>query len=107
MQIVVLHKQSLFDVCLQHTGSIAGIFELAEANNLSITDDVQAGQRLELPPLGGGKGEVTQDADILAYYRTKNIQPATALSPQDKEVLLRPEGISFWAIAEDFIVQPD
>ena len=84
-----------------HTGSFAGIFELAEANNLSITDSVEAGEQLFLSP------NLTGQADILAYYRTKNIQPATALSPQDQEILLRPEGISFWAIAEDFIVQPD
>ncbi|QAR31112.1 hypothetical protein EQP59_07100 [Ornithobacterium rhinotracheale] len=100
MQIIVLHKQSLFDVCLQHTGSIAGIFELAEANNLSITDDVQAGQRLELPPLGGGKGEVVQDADILAYYTAKNIQPATALEEYTEQL----EGISYWTINQNFKV---
>ncbi|MRI64463.1 hypothetical protein EDM00_10770 [Ornithobacterium rhinotracheale] len=100
MQIIVLHKQSLFDVCLQHTGSIAGIFELAEANNLSITDDVEAGQRLELPPLGGGKGEVAQDADILNYYTAKNIQPATALEEYTEKL----EGISYWAINQDFKV---
>ncbi|MGQ1929565.1 hypothetical protein [Ornithobacterium rhinotracheale] len=94
MQIVVLHKQSLFDVCLMHTGSIAGIFELAEANNLSIADDVQAGQRLELPQL------ITQDADILAYYTAKNIQPATALEEYTEKL----EGISYWTINQDFKV---
>ncbi|MRI63996.1 hypothetical protein EDM00_08350 [Ornithobacterium rhinotracheale] len=94
MQIIVLHKQSLFDVCLMHTGSIAGIFELAEANNLSITDDVEAGQRLELPQV------IAQDADILNYYTAKNIQPATAL----EEYIEKLEGISYWAINQDFKV---
>ncbi|MRJ09155.1 hypothetical protein EDL99_09830 [Ornithobacterium rhinotracheale] len=94
MQIVVLHKQSLFDVCLMHTGSIVGVFELAQANNLSITDDVQAGERLELPQ------PITQDADILAYYQAKNIQPATALEEYTEKL----EGISYWTINQDFKV---
>ncbi|MGV4530512.1 hypothetical protein [Ornithobacterium rhinotracheale] len=97
MQIIVLHKQSLFDVCLMHTGSIAGIFELAEANNLSITDDVQAGACLELPQV------ITQDADILAYYQVKNIQPATGVSHTSNQIN-KLEGISYWAINQDFKV---
>ncbi|SDE76142.1 hypothetical protein SAMN05421544_12425, partial [Riemerella columbipharyngis] len=31
MKKIVLHNQSLLDFCLQHTGSIAGVFELAQA----------------------------------------------------------------------------
>uniref|UniRef100_UPI0039A4092B hypothetical protein n=1 Tax=Ornithobacterium rhinotracheale TaxID=28251 RepID=UPI0039A4092B len=97
MQIIVLHKQSLFDVCLQHTGSIAGVFELAKANNLSITDDVQAGQMLELPQA------LAQDADILSYYTAKNIQPATALEEYTEQL----EGISYWTINQNFVVWHD
>ena len=37
MQITVLHNQSLLDVCLQHAGTIEGVFELAMANDLNIT----------------------------------------------------------------------
>ncbi|MCK0202662.1 hypothetical protein MWN41_06470 [Ornithobacterium rhinotracheale] len=100
MQIVVLHKQSLFDVSLMHTGSIVGIFKLAEANNLSITDDVQAGQRLELPQV------IMQDADILAYYQAKNIRPATGVS-HTGNAINQPEGISYWTINQDFVVWHD
>lgn len=76
MQIVVLHNQSLLDVCLQHTGSIESVFELAMANDLAITDDVQAGQILELPE------GIAMDKDILNYYKAKNIQPATKIQEQ-------------------------
>lgn len=95
MQVTVLHNQSLLDVCLQHTGSIEGVFELAMNNNLSITDDIQVGKILNLPE------GITTDKDILNYYKAKNIQPATAIIEQTEEKL---EGIGYWAIGVDFKV---
>jgi len=96
--ITVLHNQSLLDLALQHTGSIESVFELAEANALNITDDIQAGKILILPT------EAFTNKDILAYYTAKNIQPATAFTKEDKQVLERLEGISIWAINLDFVV---
>ncbi|AZZ59145.1 hypothetical protein OKE68_04270 [Riemerella anatipestifer] len=94
MQIIVLHNQSLLDACLQHTGSIEGVFELAMANNLAITDDVQAGTVLQLPE------GIKTDRDILSYYTAKGIQPATAIT----EVVEKCSGIGCWAIGIDFKV---
>ncbi len=99
MKFIVLHNQSLFDVALQHTGTIESIFELATANGISITDDLAAGT-----PLSLGEGQGERNKDILNYYQAKNIQPATAFSQKDKEVTQKPEGISIWAINLDFIV---
>ena len=101
MQITVLHNQSLLDLALQHTGSIESVFELAEANNLNITDDVQAGAPLYL---GEGLGVRNE---ILNYYTAKNLQPATAFSKEDEQVFERLEGISIWAINLDFIVSKE
>ena len=100
MTITALHNQSLLDLALQHTGTIESVFELAEANSLNITDEVQAGASLTVPPLGKG----ARNADILAYYTAKNLQPATAFSKEDEQVFERLEGISIWAINLDFIV---
>ena len=100
MTITALHNQSLLDLALQHTGTIESIFELAEANSLNITDEVQAGASLTVPPLGKG----ARNADILAYYTAKNLQPATAFSKEDEQVFERLEGISIWAINLDFVV---
>ncbi|MDY3363316.1 hypothetical protein JSO61_009545 [Riemerella anatipestifer] len=94
MQIIVLHNQSLLDACLQHTGSIEGVFELAMANNLAITDDVQAGAVLQLPE------DIKKDRDIFNYYAAKGIQPATAIT----EVVEKCSGIGCWAIGIDFKV---
>lgn len=101
MQITVLHNQSLLDLALQHTGTIESVFELAEANALNITDDVQAGAPLYL---GEGLGVRNE---ILSYYTAKNLQPATAFSKEDEQVFERLEGISIWAINLDFIVSKE
>ena len=98
MIITALHNQSLLDLALQHTGSIESVFELAEANSLNITDDVQAGAPLYL---GEGLGVRNE---ILNYYTAKNLQPATAFSREDEQVFERLEGISIWAINLDFVV---
>ena len=108
MTVTALHNQSLLDLALQHTGTIESIFELAEANSLNITDEVQAGAPLTVPPLGKG----ARNADILAYYTAKNLQPATAFTKfesnsqpkEDEQVFERLEGISIWAINLDFVV---
>ena len=98
MTITALHNQSLLDLALQHTGTIESVFEFAEANALNITDDVQAGKTLVL------SSEAFTNKDILAYYITKNIQPATALTKADEQVFERLGGISIWAINLDFVV---
>ena len=101
MIITALHNQSLLDLALQHTGTIESVFELAEANSLNITDDVQAGAPLYL---GEGLGVRNE---ILSYYTAKNLQPATAFSKEDEQVFERLEGISIWAINLDFIVSKE
>mgnify|MGYP006961133647 FL=1 len=101
MTITALHNQSLLDLALQHTGTIESVFELADANNLNITDDVQAGAPLYL---GEGLGVRNE---ILSYYTAKNLQPATAFSKEDEQVFERLEGISIWAINLDFIVSKE
>ena len=103
MTVTALRNQSLLDLALQHTGTIESIFELAEANSLNITDEVQAGAPLTVPLLGKG----VRNGDILAYYTAKNLQPATAFTKEDEQLFERLEGISIWAINLDFIVSKE
>lgn len=98
MIATALHNQSLFDCCLQHTGTINGIFELAMANNLSVTDDLPAGAVLQLPD------PMVTDGDIKKYYAAKAILPATAFTAEDIQIIDKPGGISIWAINIDFKV---
>lgn len=98
MKVIVLHNQSLLDACLQHTGTIESLFDLALANDLSVTDDLTAGQGFEIP------SNAQKDKDILNYYTAKNIQPATGFTQTDLQILERLEGISIWAVNLDFKV---
>ena len=103
MTITVLHNQSFLDLALQHTGTIESIFELAVRDEKSVTDDMVAGAPLNVHPLSAS----ARNKDILAYYTAKNIQPATAFTKEDKQVLERLEGISIWAINLDFVVSKE
>lgn len=75
MKVIVLHNQTLFDVCLQQTGSILGVVEFAKKNGISITDELIPGQEIEMLNLENDM----IDKDILSYYKANNIQPATAV----------------------------
>ena len=94
----VLHNQSLLDFAIQHTGSTQNAFEVAMANNLSITDKLTAGSELIIPV------SVAMDVDVKNYYQSKEIQPATDITQhaESEEIL---EGISIWILNQNFIVQ--
>ena len=99
MEIIVLNSQSLFDIAIQHTGNVMNAFLIAQANNLSITAPLVAGSKLVIP------GTIVLDKDIKGYYDAKKIQPATGTTEgtENGEELL--EGISYWIINKNFVVQ--
>ena len=96
MKVIVLHNQSFLDLAIQHTGTAENAFALALANGLSLTDDLAVGNWLM-----ADSQELNANKDILNYYTAKNIQPATAITATVEQ----PQGISYWAIGIDFIVQ--
>ena len=97
MNIVVLHHQSFLDLAIQHTGSVENAFVLALQNGISLTDDLEYGEALNLEPT-----TINQNKDILSYYQSKKLQPATAvILPPEAERL---EGIGYWVIQTDFKV---
>ncbi|MBO4233910.1 hypothetical protein FO675_06280 [Riemerella anatipestifer] len=93
MKVEVLKRQSLLDICLQHTGKATNAFAIAFANGKSITDDLEAGSEIKITT-------EDQNKDILNYYTAKGIQPATAIT----EVVEKCSGIGCWAIGIDFKV---
>ena len=98
--ILVLHNQSLLDICLKLFGNLTGLFALAYTNDLSITDDLEAGAVLVIPDVE------TANTDVVNYYDSKNIIPASALTrEQIDRITNQLEGIDYWAIGIDFIVQ--
>ena len=94
----VLHNQTLLDFAIQHTGNVTNAFEIAMANSISVSDELIAGSTLIIP------ATVVNDTDVLQYYASRAIQPATDIT-QYGESEETPEGISVWVIDQNFIVQ--
>jgi hypothetical protein len=73
MQIKALNNQSLFDIAIQTLGSAEAAFDLALANNISITDDLEAGQILTVPQAANDYVK----KQTVEYYKINDIKPAT------------------------------
>lgn len=71
MKVTVLQRQTLSDIALQIYGDLSGLPGIAYANNLAITDDLEAGAVLFCP-------DVIYDAYLQNYVRKNGIKPATA-----------------------------
>lgn len=70
MRVIPIQGQSLLDIALQTTGSIEGVFELAELNGISVTDSVE-GIALSVD------GLTVLSPQAVAYYKTNSIIPTT------------------------------
>ncbi len=64
-------NQSFLDVAIQKSGSILAAFDLAVKNGLSVTDDLQPGQELELVDVN--------NSDLAEYWWRKKTVPATGV----------------------------
>ena len=91
----VSDRQSMFDVAMQTSGSFEAVFELALLNGISITDELVAGQLLQLPAV--------LNSDNVNYYALKKIVPETVGTEIDESLPVL-EGIGYWAIGVDFVV---
>ena len=96
MTTIILHNQSILDLAIQHTGSVENAFILALQNGKSLTDDLVAGEQLYLENTKNNK-------DILSYYQSKKLQPATGVSHTGGSSL-QLQGIGYWVISNDFKV---
>ena len=83
-------NQSIFDIAIQHSGSVESAFDIAIENNLSVTDESTTDV---LSP-------VILDQRMVEKYKADRHLPATGNTDFDNE-----EGINFWAIELDFIIQ--
>jgi hypothetical protein len=94
MEVRVLNGQSLFDIAIQAAGSVEAVFDIALANGIGITDELQPGTVLVIPAV--------LNRQVADYYSSRGIRPATVLSADDA-TLLR-DGVEFWMLEYDFIV---
>ncbi|MBD3748502.1 MAG: hypothetical protein IE931_03305 [Sphingobacteriales bacterium] len=90
-----LDKQNLWDMALVGSGSISAVFDYAQLNRMSVTDDI-FGQEIKA-------GEVL-DFDVYNFYKFQTIRPASGGTTNKDFIPVKPEGVDYWAILYDFIV---
>lgn len=88
--------QTLIDVAMQHLGEAALLFDVAELNGLQITDELTPGQLIILPDAAIDKLRVVRE------FSSRGLEPSSLYSD---DVFERLQGIDYWAIEDDFIVQ--
>lgn len=96
--IPILNNQSLIDIALQHRGTATAAFEIAVANELSLTDDLTVGKIQVIPET------LYANRDIADYYRSKGLLPATAVTDNFIEEIYDP-GIGEMIIEKTFIIR--
>ncbi|SEG39579.1 hypothetical protein SAMN05421847_2194 [Halpernia humi] len=91
----VQQGQSFIDMVCQLTGSFEDILAMAILNNKSITEVVAIGEEIA--------GTGIRDIDTVTQFSKK--QPATADLENIEDPEENLEGISYWIINKNFIVQ--
>lgn len=72
-KVVVIALQTWLDISIQETGNVYNAFEIALANNRSLTDDLVPGETILIPT-----GVIISDKE-LKYFEARNILPATGI----------------------------
>ncbi|WP_134151023.1 hypothetical protein [Flavobacterium sp. 270] len=91
-------NQNILDISLQEYGSIEKVFDLLEDNDkFNITEDISVYQDLKI-------GREAFKKDIVEYYNSRNLKPATALTEEEEYLLDTFSGIDYMIIEDDFII---
>lgn len=98
MKILVLNKQTFFDISLITTGVSDNALKIAEFNSLNPSDGIPPGTSIEIPE------GLTIDEQVKAYYQTYKLRPATDITQETIDLIIGCSGIGCWAIGVDFKV---
>lgn len=96
MRVKILHNQSILDIAIQHTGSVENAFLIAKENSLAVSDFLVAGYEMMIP------NGASFNRDILNYYSSKQIRPATGTI--NDEIIPELKGIGIMRIEGNFKV---
>lgn len=88
--------QVLIDVAMQYCGDSLQLFAIAELNGYSITDFIFPGTEIIIPDL------LIENTNVFAAFNDNGLFPASMDQDLDGNFL---DGIDYWVIEEDFIVQ--
>lgn len=94
--IPVRDGQTLSDITIQETGDIHRVFEVAQLNGMSITDELTVGSLITVPDPAFDK------LHVVAAFATQRHKPASALTAEDHAEIKG--GIDYMGIQIDFKV---
>ncbi|MEW5675597.1 hypothetical protein ABGT15_04735 [Flavobacterium enshiense] len=93
-----LQNQNLFDISLQEYGSVENVFDILEDNDIfDVTKDISVYEDLKV------SREVFKK-DIVEYYKSRNLKPATSLTEEEAELIDDFSGIDYMTLDDDFII---
>lgn len=98
MRITVKNRQSLLDIALERDGCIETVLDIAEANDMPVTDDLVPGTSVET----GGAAALKKQ--VVSHLEAYGVKPATAISLSDAD-LCPFGGIGYMGVEYDFIVK--
>ena len=100
-RITVQPGQPLFDVALQHYGSLEGVFDIVRRNRLNgITENLYAGEELEALIAAAPEKDILQlQFDIVVSYKARIGAQDSIATIEDS---IRGRGIGWWQLEREF-----
>jgi len=92
-QAVVHSGQSIFDIAIQHCGSVDAAYDVAVLNSLPLDAILMPGQTLLIP-------KVT-DKRVVDEFERRGVVPGTVFWLVDEP---KEEGLEFWYLEIDFVI---
>ena len=89
--VIAQAGQTLADLAIQYLGGLSSWADLARLNGLGLTDNITPGQALILPGVS--------DKRVAAIFKSGGYYPAAGA------INISNEGVAYWGIEYDFIVQ--
>ena len=92
------NRQNLIDVALEHCGTFEAAMQIALLNGISLTDDLEPSVSLQTPEV--------EKKRVVTNFQSLRHAPATGITTAEiADIADGGEGIDFWGIEIDFIVQ--
>lgn len=94
--VKILDGQTIIDIAAQELGDLERSYEIAQMNGMNLTDELTAGEMIDVPDADISK------RNIISLFADEANAPASD-TPESSTGIL--EGIDYWIIENDFIVQ--
>jgi hypothetical protein len=79
--VTAIQAQSLLDISVQEYGTPTAVLAIAFQNRLAVTDELAAGQVLELPDYD------LENLPVAGYYLKKQVWPSTAIADEVNDII--------------------